>query len=335
MGGKLFGFERIQREEYQKIEEELRNYLNKKIGEENYLIPRYYANKPDFGDVDILLLSEAIPRWDILRNEIADDLKVTNAKYTHGTFSVPYLQKIQVDFIPTKREIFHSMYQFLCFNDLGNILGKIFYRYNLKYGEKGLFYVYRRKDSNYKKDFLITTNLKEMLSFIDLSYEKWEKGFDSLEDMFDYVISSPYFTSRPFIKLSTRTGKRVKLRTTMKKFVEYIHDHSIDKEYDFNSDRSVYIPKIAAYFPDAKLEEFIELEKRSEERSAIISKKFNGKIVMDLFPELKNAPLGKFIKSFSSQFADFDSYLFDTSDEKIIEDIRSFHSDQIVSNINS
>ena len=54
MGGNLFKLGRIPQAEYKVIEHELRSYLDQKFGN-YYRIPRYYADKADFGDLDIVL----------------------------------------------------------------------------------------------------------------------------------------------------------------------------------------------------------------------------------------------------------------------------------------
>ncbi len=80
MGGNLFKLGRIPREKYLKIEAEIRQYLDKKIGN-FYQIPRYYANKPDFGDLDIVINSEAVKHnWEDVRQEIVNDLNIKKYK---------------------------------------------------------------------------------------------------------------------------------------------------------------------------------------------------------------------------------------------------------------
>jgi hypothetical protein len=58
MGGNLFKLGRKPKLEYLEIETEIRSYLDQKIGD-TYRIPRFYGDKPDFGDMDILV-SDAV-----------------------------------------------------------------------------------------------------------------------------------------------------------------------------------------------------------------------------------------------------------------------------------
>mmetsp|Transcript_118819 Transcript_118819/g.177606 ORF Transcript_118819/g.177606 Transcript_118819/m.177606 type:complete len:333 (+) Transcript_118819:1-999(+) len=328
MGGKLFELGRVSQPEYLEIEKELIAYLENKFPTEGetpkFRIPRFYSSKPDFGDVDILLSSSVTTDWPKLREEIAQDLGVTNYK-TKGDLSMVYKDKIQVDVMVFPDEYMDATWQFLCYNDLGNLLGKHYRRFNLKYGEKGLFYVYRRDDGNYKKDILLTRDMKKILGFLELSYDEWNRGFETLEDMFEWVIACKYFTAQPFIKLTATTNKRVKLRTTMRKFVEYIAANQVEKAFDFK-ERDEYLPMIMNYFSDVPLQDLLDAEKVKEERDEIIKKKFNGSLVMKKFPELKGPRLGTFLKQFKAQYDDFDEAILGMSDDEVNVALDSFYA---------
>jgi hypothetical protein len=54
MGGKLFNLPRMPRDPYLDVEVSVRRYLDGKLPGQ-YRIPRYYGDKPDFGDMDVLV----------------------------------------------------------------------------------------------------------------------------------------------------------------------------------------------------------------------------------------------------------------------------------------
>jgi len=327
MGGKLFELGRVEKEKYIEIEKELIEYMNNKFPSDKvtFRIPRYYQSKPDFGDVDILLSHSAIENWNILRKEIIKDLNVSNFKLGKE-LSMAYKDMIQVDIMPTPEGQLDATWQFLCYNDLGNLLGKHYRRFNLKYGEKGLFYVFRRSDdSSYKKDILLTTDMRKILGFLELSFEEWDAGFKTLESMFDWVIACKYFTCSPFINLTKNTSKRAKLRTTMRKFVQYVEDNNITKDYGFDSDKHVYFPKIIEYFSDIPLVDIIEKEKQLELIEEDVKSKFSGNIIMGKYPTLQGPSLGKFISQYKNQFSDFTNDIHNMSKEQVIESIDSFY----------
>lgn len=325
MGGNLFKLGRLPRKEYLDIEAELRPYLDEKFGQ-HYKIPRYYGDKADFGDVDILLSSAYNSNWQALQSEILADLEITESFSQQRLLSTNY-HNFQVDFFFISEECFESTYHFLCFNDLGNLLGKIFRRFNLKYGEKGLFYVFRREEGNYKKDILLSRDFPKILSFLDLSYEEWNKGFESLEQLFAWVIASPYFSVAPYQKLDRVTAQRARKRKTMSRFLDYLEEHQISKAYPFNQDRSVYLDKIAQFFPEVPLFKIIEEEREQERIVEQIRARFNGQIVMSLIPELKGKALGEFIVAFKNQYQEFQKDILQLSPEGVKEAILAFHQE--------
>jgi hypothetical protein len=324
MGGKLFNLGRISRDRYLEIEVLMREYLDRKIGAAAYRIPRYYSTKPDFGDMDIIIRLDNPTTWQTLRQEFVTDLGVTETKSGGGVFSTVY-QGLQVDYFTAAPEFFESTYNYLSFNDLGNLLGKICRRFNLKYGEEGLAYVFRRQDGNYKKDLTISTDFAEICRLLELDYGQWQQGFDELADVFDWVIASPYFSVRPYIDQSTSLEKKVKERTTIQKFLAYLEEQQITKEYQYLENRDDYVPWIAEQFPAADLLARIAVEKQLDERSIAVRAKFNGNRIMELIPNLSGKTLGAFIVKLKEQIPDFEEYVLTQEQEAIDRAIVDFY----------
>jgi hypothetical protein len=316
MGGKLFNLGRISRDRYLEIEVAMREYLDRQVGTAAYRIPRYYSTKPDFGDMDIIIRLDDPTTWQTLRQEFVTDLGVTETKSAGGVFSTVY-EGLQVDYFTAAPEFLESTYNYLSFNDLGNLLGKICRRFNLKYGEEGLAYVFRRQDGNYKKDLTISTDFAEICRLLELDYAQWQQGFDELVDVFDWVIASPYFSVRPYITQSTSLAKRVKERTTIQKFLAYLEGQQITKEYPYLENRDDYLPWIAKQFPAADLLARIAVERQLDERSIAVRAKFNGNRIMELIPNLSGKALGAFIVKLKEQIPDFEEYILSQEQEVI------------------
>lgn len=325
MGGKLFDLGRIPKKQYLEIEELLRIYLDNKLGK-LYRIPRFYADKSDFGDVDILISSAALENgnWEKLKKEFINDLEITSYQTIGNIFSTVY-QNFQVDFFIESQKYFECAYAFLCFNDIGNLIGRIFKKFNLKYGNKGLVYVFRRADNHYVREIEVSKNFEKIFSFLELNYQKWVDGFESKEEMFEWVIASPYFSVSPYLKMSTRMEKRKNERPTIQAFLTYIEENQVEKTYEYQ-ERDSYIPLIHDFFPEANIIEEIAKEKEREKYVISIREKYNGKIIMNLFPALQGKELGTFMKKFQEQFDDYEKVLFGLSAQEIEKQLQQFNS---------
>ncbi|MCU0446134.1 MAG: hypothetical protein MUE85_14600 [Microscillaceae bacterium] len=325
MGGNLFKLGRLPKTQYLRLESQIRQYLDHKLGQEYYRIPRYYAQKPDFGDMDIIVsLAQIGANWQQTRLEIVQDLGISQYKASGAVFSTVY-QRFQVDYFPIAPEYFESTYNYLSFNDLGNLIGKIFRRFNLKYGETGLQYVFRRQDSHYKQEILISTDFAQICAFLGLDYAQWLQGFENLSDMFDWVIASPYFSVKPYQdELAGEMEKRLDRRTTIQKFNQYLLDNQIVKDYSYLENKDDYLPWIADFFPEAQLLPKIAQEKIREQTTLAIQAKFNGNLLMAWLPQLSGKALGTFIQDFKSQFADFEAFVLATDPDEIKRQVVAF-----------
>ncbi len=329
MGGKLFGLGRIERAEYLVIEKKVIEYLDKKLPLA-YRIPRYYAAKADFGDMDVIVSAEQVGKdWHWLKQEIAKDLGLENQqqKSVSNLFSTAY-QNFQVDFFNVPAIHLESTYNYLSFNDLGNLIGRICKKFNLKYGEQGLLYVYRREDGNYHKDLPITTDFRRICAFLGLKYEVWESGFDKLEDIFQWAIESPYFSVVPYLEAKS-IEKRAKNRPTIARFLDYLESHNITKTCHFEGDKQSYLPHILSFFAESDLAYQIAKEQAQEARASALQTKFNGQYLMTLLPALNGRALGAFIVDFKALFSNteaFEAYILDTPQEIIAQRIVDFYS---------
>jgi len=321
MGGNLFKLGRLPKEEYLKVEAELKPFLDSTFGR-FYRIPRYYFAKPDFGDLDIIVSSEGLTgNWEQTKAAIIKNLNLSEFKSIGHVFSTSFRQ-FQVDYFLVRHAIFESTYNFMFFNDLGNILGKMFRRFNLKYGEEGLLYVYRRDDGHYKAELTVSQDMKRILGFLELDYPHWEAGFETLEEMFAWAIQSPYFSVKPFLEPSNTTEMRIEHRTTIRKFVQWLETNQVTKTYTYLENRDEYLPMIEAHFPESQLATQIEKEQIREAEVKAMNEKFNGHLVMEI-TGLQGKELGNFIVNFKSQFADFEEFLknneADTIQKKVVE----------------
>jgi hypothetical protein len=320
MGGKLWNLPRMPRDAYLSVEADVRRCLDARLPGQ-YRVPRYYGDKPDFGDMDVLVASR--PDWSTVRDEIAKDLGITETKAVGHVYSTVY-RGLQTDFFEIPERYLESAYAFMCFNDLGNFIGRICRRFDLKYGERGLGYVYRRARGNHQAELEVTRDFARICGFLGLDHAAWREGFASLPAMFDWVIASPYFSVTPYLdEVGSNLARRARERTTVSAFIAYLQEKGVDKRATFD-DRRSYLPLILRTFPEARLDEQIERERADEERATALAARFSGKRVMRLLPGLEGKALGEMIQRFRESFDDFDGWLLAATDDEIDRRIVAF-----------
>jgi hypothetical protein len=312
MGGKLFDLPRMPRAEYLEREAEVRRYLDGVIPGA-YRIPRFYGDKPDFGDMDVLVASR--PDWDRLRERFVADLGITGVKSVGHVYSTNY-RGLQTDFFTVPADYLDTQYDFMSFNDVGNFIGRMCRRFELKWGERGLAYVYRRAGGNYVADLELSRQFAPVCAFLGLDHAEWQAGFGSLEAVFDWVVASPYFSVAPYLDVRGDLARRAQVRPSVQRFVAYLRERGIERRFEFE-ERSAYLPQVIAAFPDADLPAQIERERAAEARAAAVAAKFSGKRVMQLVPGLVGEPLGEFIRAFRASFEDFGGWVIATPQDEI------------------
>lgn len=321
MGGKLFNLPRMPHADYLVRERAVRRSLDRILGGA-YRIPRYYGDKTDFGDMDIIVPEH--PEWPAMRKEIAADLGIVTSK-TAGRLYSTVFDGLQTDFFVVAACFVDSTYNYMSFNDLGNLLGRIFRRFNLKYGEEGLSYTFRRADSShYKADLPVTQDFARICAFLKLDHAAWIEGFATLTALYEWVIASPYFSVAPYLDdVKGAMTRRTQNRSTIVSFIDFLRERGISSRPEFE-ERTAYLPMIVASFPDAGLEAQITAELDLEQRAGTIAAKFNGKLVMRLRPELSGHALAEFIIAFKRSFPDFEAFVLTAPSEDIERCIRGF-----------
>lgn len=303
MGGNLFKLGRRPRAEYLVIEDKVRACLDGLLGD-GYRIPRYYASKPDFGDLDVVVSSaaiEALGGWERFCQAIASELSVAQSKSVGHVYST-VVEQFQVDYFVRDAELLEATYNYLSFNDLGNLIGKIFRRLGLKYGEEGLHYVFRRESQpSYKRDLLISRDWPRILAFLELDVAAWQAGFDRLEDMFAWVVASPYFSIAPYEAQDRTTERRARSRPTMARFIGWLEAEKITKRCDYLHGRDAYVYRIDAAFPEAELTQALAQERAREGEATALRSKFGGALVREWIG-LDGPQLGAFLRRFERAY---------------------------------
>jgi hypothetical protein len=263
-----------------------------------------YHTKADHGDLDLLLQVEPNVNID-WRNYIQKTFKPQAINANGGVYSFDY-KNFQVDFIPIKEEKWEIAKVYYSYDPLGNIMGKTFHKFGLSYGWEGLFYKFRNFNGRNSADILLTTNAEEIFNFGGYDYKRYLQGFETLEDIFKFVIDSKYFDAEMFQmeNLKSIDKKRNRKRGSYHLFLNYLKDNNINIKYKFSFIRDTYVPMINKAFPEADLTGKLNILKNDDAINRIISQKFNGDIVMLWIPILKGKELGNAIAKFRNALGD-------------------------------
>lgn len=292
--------ERKNTEEFLRIGKEIQDKILNDIFLESIILKCYRA-KADHGDLDLLI--KITPNLNINWRTYIQTAFNPNEIYSNGgVYSFDY-QNFQIDFIPIKEEswIIAQVYGF--FDPLGNICGKTFHKFNLSYGWEGLFYKYRNFRGSNSKNILLSNDVKRIFDFGGYDYDRYLKGFDTLEDIFKFVIDSKYFDTEMFQmeSLNSIDKKRNRKRASYHIFLEYLKNNNINTRYPFEEDKDMYLIDIDVAFPEVNLLEQLHELQIKDEFDQALAEKYNGDIVMQWLPELQGKALGVAMGNFKKE----------------------------------
>lgn len=252
-----------------------------------------YREKPDFGDLDLLVEAEALfalsqdpeDRWEAARRW-ATSLGATDfAQYGGGplSFGYPLPEGVcfQVDLIAVPAAEFDSHRDYFAWNDLGNLMGRIAHKMGMKFGQQGLLYPLR-DGSHLVEEILVTNNTHDALSFMGYDHKRWDLGFDTMEDLFRFASSTPYFNPSIFAleNLNNKNRTRNRKRKTFMTFLRWLDEGNwLGTPYEFPEDRSVWLLPARQAFPDFGHRLDDRLARLAHEKA--IRARFNGRMLAE------------------------------------------------------
>lgn len=228
--------------------------LSSSLNDYNGRIIKAYRDKESFGDMDILFPSAL----DALRfqkalttfygytvNQVVRNVPVTSigVELPQGVF--------QMDLIVVPDVKWASTYFDL--NDMGNLMGRIAHKLGFKYGHDGLWYVLRDPDNHdyVIEELLVTSSLSDAFHLIGYSYGKYlTTEFNTLEDIFLYVIDNQYFDPDIYL-LDNRNHiqrTRDRKRHTYMQFLAYCSSEQLSR-------KNIWTPEYKQQMRQEKLEQ--------------------------------------------------------------------------------
>ena len=297
---------RLGRDEYFKVSYEVATMLCERYPQSRVEAIQAYEEKETFGDLDIILETGTGDDFSRVREDLKEMFKPNEMVPNGKVISFDYKQ-FQVDVILTPKSEFEFARHYYAYNDLGNLMGRVAHKFGLKYGHNGLWFMYR--DGDYLVDEIcVSMDVEEVFKFLDFNYTDWTMGFETLEDVFNYVHRSKYFnpTIYSFENMNHRSRVRDQKRKTYNSFLDWIDGHVKsdwkDKEfYQFKKNKSDYIRMICDYFPGFEQKYLEAYYKMLDDRE--LKTKFNGTMVSEQTGYVERE-LGEFMKYMKSMFKD-------------------------------
>lgn len=276
----------------------------------------FYSSKDSFGDLDMVVMCESRD-WE----RLLDDLKKKYPDHSKNgnvfSFGVDVGKdtNFQIDliYVGEKFDERQMALTYFAFNDLGNLMGRIYHRAGFKYGHKGLLRIVRDEENSDHciDEVLVTNEPRKIFEFGGYDYDEFLDGFNAREDIFNYVASSLYFNRDIYLfenrnsKARARDSKRV-IYNEFLKWCSGREDlpefYSEDKEEFRREQLQLALEK----FPEFRVRYEGTLKKLL--KSKTINEKFNGNIVSEV-TGLSGRDLGVFIREFKQKWSDGDLFV--------------------------
>ena len=293
-------------------------------------VVKCFHNKADHGDLDLLIkVDHELHNKNInFVNYIKETFKPRAVHGNGAVYSFDY-ENFQIDFIPMKESNWEIAQVYYSYDPLGNAMGKTFHKFNLSYGWDGLKYKYRNFNGRNSHDIAISKDPRKIFEFGGFDYDRYLQGFNNIEEIFDFIISSKYFNSDIFRmeNLNHIDRKRNRKRKSYHELLNYMDDnYSGEIKFVFHKDKRLYHPMINDAFPEVDFfNKLNELDKKNELNEKL-SKKFNGKLIMEWIPGLEGKELGNAITEFRKYLGvDFNDVVLNSTTEELKNNFISFY----------
>ena len=180
------------------------------------------------------------------------------------------------------------------------LLGKIVKGSGIKLLEDSLVYEEKLGIENHQSTVgyvVITEFVEDLFKILQLNCEKFYDGFESQEDMFAFVASTPFFKSSEFTHPKKKYNHPI-----FEDFTEYLLDNKIVTQggnitHDYIND-----------FVDFDFLKEIEILKEEEKRKREAIEKFNGRVILNHYPDFDTNKIGSSMKEFKFSFGDVEEY---------------------------
>jgi hypothetical protein len=295
MGGnalKNVAIRRYKRDEYLVLEREVLDKLTALFNPRAIAPIEAYATKESFGDMDILILSDDLPNdWHLA---VADVLMSKQVEKNGNVCSFEH-REFQIDVIATPLAEFNTSRHYFAFNDLGNLLGRIAHSMGLKLGHDGLSYNWRVETYQFR-NVVVSTDWDQILAVLGYNPEVYRAGFQTLESIFEFVVSGTFFNPEIYLLHNRNNASRVRdaKRKSYTEFLAYNEKHKdMLFHYPRKEHKADWLPYLFTTIPGFR--ETYETVQAEWDDAIRFKALFNGDVVTQA-TGLKGKELGAFMK---------------------------------------
>jgi hypothetical protein len=310
------------------------------------LLPRKviaYRDKADHGDIDLLVpdgLRDLMTPPQIAKL-LSDHYGVEIPCAYHGldepdptviqktsmiSLGVPLEEggRVQVDLIWVKDHELDYAEGYYAWNDLGNLMGVIGKKMGLKFGHKGLTMMVSL-GNRYGGEVLISQDFKATVEFFGYDHARWARGFDNLEQIFEFAASSTKFDPDVYLYefRSHNDRSKERRRTTYAGFLEYLRNNQVPSSgVVWKESRADYLEMIFEAFPEGKVAYQAVMD--DLEQKLVRKARLNGELVHKV-TGLDKEELGGFIKAFKLHHGEaLEQQVLSKGEEVLVDSLRTF-----------
>ena len=253
-----------------------------------YKFPKYFNSKTIFNDLDIICdFDNTISKSDMISYFEGRNIPV---KINSPAVSL-LIDNHQVDLIETVNYDFSSF--LIDYGDTIVYIKRLLKNLdpNLTINTKGLEYKVRFKST--LVTVFITDDVYYILNLLDLNYKTYLDGFDSIEDVFDWIYQSKYFNTETMsiVSCNNKTRSRLNKRPSTQLFENFLQNRLKKSQTLF--DLEIELPSVLT-------DGSIILKKLQYEDE--LKNKLNGRKVLTLYPDFPVKFLTSFLKDIISKY---------------------------------
>jgi hypothetical protein len=293
-----------------------------------------YRTKPSAGDADILV--EACAQWDpqAVAAALGAVEVVRNGPVTSlGLVVRPEVPSVagnvfQVDLVRVPGAAFDYAKGYFMWSDLGNFIGRIAHAAFTAHRHDGLYW-YARDGDYLLREILLTQDHDQALAYLGYDARRFNQGFDTLEDIFEFAASSEFFNPALYA-LSGRSARarvRDKKRLVYNGFLKWCEAKPDLRKFAYPADKQVWLPRIAEHFPHFPAEHERAQRDMRELRRARAA--FNGELVHHI-TGLEGRQLGEIIRRIKESFGSSEAlreFVLQSTPAQIEARVRQAHAE--------